>query len=303
MIPIRHRLTLKLALVIAVGITCVHAVFGYLRVVRESGRFRQEMTLDHQAIAHALRVAVVSTAIRSGPEAALDLIGDADLKTDRAQISWLESSNVDAMPRSVVGAAAQQHLHEPVETIVIVEDDEPYLRTTAVVVTPRLQGALRIEESMANEEKYIADTVSRTFLMTGIAIILSAAIVFAAGIHLVDGRLRPLLASVQRIGRGDFSTPVRLRGRDEMALLGDSLDQMAADLCELSEKNDREARRRIGAVQQLRHADRLATVGKMAAGVAHELGTPLNVVTARAKMIARGSSVGEEARDDARVIF
>jgi signal transduction histidine kinase len=91
-------------------------------------------------------------------------------------------------------------------------------------------------------------------------------------------------------------------GRDEMALLGRSLDQMAESLTELHEKNEREAKQRLDALEQLRHADRLATVGKLAAGVAHELGTPLNVVTARAKMIARGSSKGDEAKDDARVI-
>ena len=35
---------------------------------------------------------------------------------------------------------------------------------------------------------------------------------------------------------------------------------------------------RIATLEQLRHADRLTTVGKLASGIAHELGTPLNVV-------------------------
>src|SRR5258705_297136 len=42
---------------------------------------------------------------------------------------------------------------------------------------------------------------------------------------------------------------------------------------------------RIGAPEQLRHSERLATVGQLVAGVAHELGTPLNVVTARAELL------------------
>jgi signal transduction histidine kinase len=44
------------------------------------------------------------------------------------------------------------------------------------------------------------------------------------------------------------------------------------------------------------------TVGKLASGMAHELGTPLNVVSGRGQMIAQGHSVGEEAREDARII-
>jgi two-component system NtrC family sensor kinase len=44
-------------------------------------------------------------------------------------------------------------------------------------------------------------------------------------------------------------------------------------------------------------------VGKLAAGLAHELGTPLNVVAGRAEMIARGDADAEQSRDYARIII
>ena len=59
---------------------------------------------------------------------------------------------------------------------------------------------------------------------------------------------------------------------------------------------------RIAALEQLRHADRLKTVGQLASGVAHELGTPLNVVSGRAKMIVRGMVEGDGVHDSARII-
>jgi signal transduction histidine kinase len=52
----------------------------------------------------------------------------------------------------------------------------------------------------------------------------------------------------------------------------------------------------------LRHTDRLATVGKLASGVAHQLGTPLNVVSIRAKMIGSEAHVSDGVRDAARII-
>lgn len=47
----------------------------------------------------------------------------------------------------------------------------------------------------------------------------------------------------------------------------------------------------VNATEQLRQAERLNTLGKLAAGVAHELGTPLNVLMGHAELLA-------EAEDD-----
>jgi len=48
---------------------------------------------------------------------------------------------------------------------------------------------------------------------------------------------------------------------------------------------DRERRQRHAAVEQLRHAERLNVIGVLAAGVAHELGTPLNVIGGTAELL------------------
>jgi signal transduction histidine kinase len=50
---------------------------------------------------------------------------------------------------------------------------------------------------------------------------------------------------------------------------------------------DEEQRKRGLAISQLRHAERLNVIGTLAAGVAHELGTPLNVITVHAELIDR----------------
>ena len=53
---------------------------------------------------------------------------------------------------------------------------------------------------------------------------------------------------------------------------------------------EREQALRRLAVDQLRHAERLNVIGTLAAGVAHELGTPLNVIAGCAELLAEDSS-------------
>ena len=59
---------------------------------------------------------------------------------------------------------------------------------------------------------------------------------------------------------------------------------------------------RITALEQLRHADRLKTVGRLASGIAHELGTPLNVVAGRAGLIGSGKLDAEQIAESAAAI-
>ena len=63
-----------------------------------------------------------------------------------------------------------------------------------------------------------------------------------------------------------------------------------------------EAAARVAAVEQLRHVDRLRTVGRLASGLAHELGTPLNVVAGRATLIGSGKLAPEQVVESSKTI-
>ena len=81
--------------------------------------------------------------------------------------------------------------------------------------------------------------------------------------------------------------PGRAARRDELGALAEDLHAVGARLAEK---------------ERLRHADRLRTIGQLAAGIAHELGTPLSVVRLRAGMIASGDATADEAKDNGRII-
>jgi signal transduction histidine kinase len=116
---------------------------------------------------------------------------------------------------------------------------------------------------------------------------------------------RPLAKLAQKarsIGAGDLSGTLNLRQRDEIGELAREIDAMCGRLVQARSSLAGETEARLRAMEQLRHADRLATVGKLASGIAHEVGTPLGVALVRANMISSGRIGGEEAREGARII-
>jgi signal transduction histidine kinase len=114
--------------------------------------------------------------------------------------------------------------------------------------------------------------------------------------------LQLLRDKARRAGSGDFSLPLSLRQHDEIGDLARELNAMCERLAEGRRRLDAETEARIAALEQLRHTDRLATVGQLAAGVAHELGTPLNVVSARAHSIAAADVPRQELITNANII-
>jgi signal transduction histidine kinase/HAMP domain-containing protein len=52
----------------------------------------------------------------------------------------------------------------------------------------------------------------------------------------------------------------------------------------------------VALTAQLRHAEKLATIGQLAAGLAHEIGTPLNVISGRAEFVLKKLPEGDDLR-------
>ena len=162
--------------------------------------------------------------------------------------------------------------------------------------------ALRISGSLDRERRYIHATERRAIVASLAALLLAAAAVGLLGLFLIARPTRALVDKARRVGRGDFTRPVEIAQRDELGALATEINAMTEGLADAQAEIKRESDARVAAVEQLRHADRLMTVGRLSAGIAHELGTPLNVIEGRAKMIQRGEVEGAEVADSARII-
>jgi signal transduction histidine kinase len=111
-----------------------------------------------------------------------------------------------------------------------------------------------------------------------------------------------LAEKARRVSRGDYLGPIELPQRDEIGQLASEMNHMCSELLSAEARLAKETTARESAQEALRHADRLTTVGLLAAGIAHELGTPLNVVSMRARMISTGEVTGDDVKRGAEII-
>jgi two-component system NtrC family sensor kinase len=295
------RLALKVVLATVLGTLAVLVVFGYLRMRRELALFDSDIRQDHALIGTTLALCVASTWSASGAERALGLVEQANADRESLTIRWVYPDNSllaigEHRPHFPLGAL--EHVESRVQTLPSEEADRDVL-VTHVPVRDKgaLIGAIEIAESLLVREAYLRSSISSTVLATASMVLVSGAVVLVFGLWLVGRPLRALADKANRIGRGDLTGPLSLAQHDEIGELAREVNAMCERLVEANAKTEREALARIAALEQLRHADRLITVGRLAAGVAHELGTPLNVVAGRVKMLRRGNLEASVASD------
>lgn len=274
-----------------IAMLLVRLVFGWYQARRDIASFDEDMHADHRLVAATLGVCVATTWSSGGPERALELVAQANADRNDVRIGWIHADGRPSLHAPVLDAAKSDLEHL---TQVVVPDPDHPDQTVLVTRLPvrdqgKLLGAIEIAESLSARDRYISSSIVNTSLATLAMLAVSAGLVLVLGVWLVGRPLDQLAAKAKRVGQGDLSEPLKLRQRDEIGQLAGEVNAMCERLAEANAKSEAETAARIAAIEQLRHADRLITVGRLAAGIAHELGTPLNVIQGRVKMLRRGN--------------
>lgn len=110
--------------------------------------------------------------------------------------------------------------------------------------------------------------------------------------------IRELVGGALAVGQGDLAYRVIVPpGGSELSQLAREFNRMADKLDEQRRAAQREVEERLSLERRLKHSERLAAVGSLAAGVAHEMGAPLQVIDGRAKQLLNHPDAPMENRN------
>ncbi|MFO7566776.1 MAG: ATP-binding protein [Enhygromyxa sp.] len=126
-----------------------------------------------------------------------------------------------------------------------------------------------------------------------------------AAVSLVLGRLsitaplEQLVGAMRRARLRALDERIHSQRRDELGELAREYDRMMDRLVATQTALERQQQRRYELEQQLARLDKLATVGQLAATLAHEIGSPLQVLVGRANVLAEREHPPDKVRHHA----
>ena len=298
------RLAAKLVLVFLAAVLILTAATSSLTVARI---YNQHEALAEE-LAERLRPTLVHAWNQDRQRGVQELVRQVDKTITMVEIRWVWFETQDDLDDTARPAVPGHLLQQVTETRITTiswpgENGETLLHSyVPIVLEPSRRGGLEISESTARLDRQAFEAILGTLGTMGALAVLSAVFIIVVGVRMVGRPLDQLIEKTRRVGEGDFSHPVEVHGHDELSQLGRSLNEMCDQLAHQQQRLIDETASRVATLQQLRHADRLKTVGRLAAGIAHELGTPLNVVSGRAGLIASGKLSTDEVQASARTI-
>jgi two-component system, NtrC family, sensor kinase len=301
------KLTLKLAAAFVLSISLMLVVYGVSRVKHAAALFEKVSKQDHLAIGHTLAATVADAWRVNGRSYAMTLVELVNREKSQIAVRWM-SLDPTAPP------SQQPRLSAADRRVIVGGQDLAFIRERGggervlssfvpVRVQGAIQGAIELAEPLSEERQYVEATVRRTILTAGLIAALCAVMSVSLGYVMVGRPVRRLTEMARRVGGGDFSGRLSAGQRDELGNLAVEVNLMIEQLAETSRKLAVETQARLEAFEQLRHADRLKTVGQLASGVAHEINTPLQVISGRGELIVREDLPGAEVKRSAEIMI
>jgi len=204
-------------------------------------------------------------------------------------------TRLDPRPVLQSGNGIDGYIQEPRNLI--------YYRTEPIVDSSnKLVGAFVLARQGYATFATIEQRRNRILTTTAVLVILLSLLGLILVRRSVTRPINALIRHIKEMSQDQREQSIEIKGRDEVASLAREFNLMCQKLQESHARLVGEQQEKLKLEQELRHSERLASVGRLAAGLAHEIGTPLAIIGGRSEYLLRRPRSAEELRDNLGVI-
>lgn len=159
-----------------------------------------------------------------------------------------------------------------------------------------------LERDEADAERALLGTVQN---VAATVVLLSAGLALLVWLltqRAISNPLQRLVEGIDEVSQGDLTRVILREREDEIGDLAERFNRMTENLREARVETERSVEARLLLEARLRHSEKLATVGQLAAQIAHEVGTPLGVIGGRARTMEKKAADPLEVQKNAGII-
>jgi signal transduction histidine kinase len=315
------RLGTKLIAALVLLVIVVMAVHGYLSIQQDQQNIEREIRIGMRGSARAIQIALGS--FYGQPQGLKGLQTFVDSVFPRGNIHGLIVYDMASRPVAYSASLRYQGDFPELDSNAIIQLDpgivlreskaiDGYLRSRGLFIYYRIEPVFDVAHRMvgafvfARHGGSLAATIqqrrNRIVLTTVALVALLSALILIIVRRSITRPISHLIGKIREIGKGQWSQRIDIAGRDEVALLAKEFNAMSDELRAAHLRVVDEQRAKLQLERDLRHSERLASVGRLAAGLAHEIGTPLSIIGGRAEFLLRRSRSIEELRDNLQII-
>ncbi len=151
-----------------------------------------------------------------------------------------------------------------------------------------LVGFIQIDFSSVDTYRQLTRNSQQFGVITGVTLVLLALALIIVLHVLVSRPLAELMTAMKQVEQGDLTARAEIRSGDELEQLGQNFNRMVQ---EIEQKN-----------RQLVQSEKLASIGLLAAGVAHEINNPIATISVSAERLLE-TETSEERRRFLQIIL
>jgi len=152
----------------------------------------------------------------------------------------------------------------------------------------KVLGVLDVSISLAEVDKAITEREWEVVIFALVAIIALGLLIAFFVRRWISNPVNDLLDATKQVSAGNLSYAIKEHGNDEIGKLGESFNNMTKKLSD--------------ARMQLFQSDKMASLGRLAAGVAHEINNPLTGVLTYSSFLLKRTKDNPEFQEDLKVI-